>query len=169
MNPAEYDTIVTEIHGMREIRHAADFVNTMTEDGYVMSHCAQEKDKGWVVGGITAKENADRYQKDISAVTLWGQIPSRVDFQWFTTAELLRRSLAEFADDPKNIEEYGRYLADAKTRSAYMIKEPDSTMWEKPPRFGRSPMRFSTGPQTGRMSLRISAWTTYATRTEKRG
>ncbi len=114
VNPAEYDTIVTEIHGMREIRHAADFVNTMTEDGYVMSHCAQEKDKGWVVSGITAKENADRYQKDISAVTLWGQIPSRVDFQWFTTAELLRRSLAEFADDPKNIEEYGRYLADAK-------------------------------------------------------
>lgn len=35
-------------------------------------------------------------------------------FQWFSTAEALRRSLTEFAYDPKNLGECGRYLADAK-------------------------------------------------------
>lgn len=94
VNPAEYDTIATELYGMREIRHAADFVNAMTEDGYVMSHCARNNDIDWIVRGITAKENADRYQKDTSTATLWGQIPGHVDFPM-----VLNRGSAEKISD----------------------------------------------------------------------
>ncbi len=114
VNPAEYDTISQEMYDMREIRHAADFINAMAKDGYVMSHCFRAEDTMGIVDGITARENAARYQRDTSAVTLWGQIPGSIDDQWFSNAETLRYNLSSFVSEPKNRAECGRYLADGK-------------------------------------------------------
>lgn len=111
----KFEALSTEMFSIGEIRHAADFVEAMATDGYVMAHASRAEDMRDIVKAVGARENMTRFRKDTTVCAFWGQVTEHIDENWCVRAQNLRDELNTFSNQKmENARECGRFLEDGK-------------------------------------------------------